>query len=144
MVHSAMWLILALLGVGVIYVLLQTGFFAIVQVLVYVGAIAILILFAIMLTRHSIADVTSQTNRYWIPALLMVLIIGMFVTLAFLDWPLIMASMDTMASPEMDITKFGLALVSPGGYLLPFEATSILLLAALVGAIYVATDNKEK
>lgn len=144
MVHSALWLILTLLGVGMVFVHLQAGFFAVVQVLVYVGAIAILVLFAVMLTRHSMNDSGSQTNRYWIPALLMTLIVGMLVTFAFLNWPASHLAMDPMTGPEMDIAKLGLELVSPQGYLIPFEATSILLLAALVGAIYVASDHKEK
>ena len=52
MMHSALWFVLALLGVAVIFALLEASFFAVVQVLVYVGAIAILIIFAVMLTRR--------------------------------------------------------------------------------------------
>jgi NADH-quinone oxidoreductase subunit J len=51
LIHSAFWLILALFGVAVTYVLLQAGFFAVVQVVVYIGAISILFIFAAMLTR---------------------------------------------------------------------------------------------
>jgi NADH-quinone oxidoreductase subunit J len=144
MVHSALWLVLTLLGVGAIYVLLQVGFFAVVQVLVYVGAIAILVLFAVMLTHRSMNDSGSQTNRYWISTLLITLIVGMLVTFAFLNWPAASFAMDPMTGPEMDIAQLGLELVSLQGYLIPFEVTSILLLAALVGAIYVASDHKEK
>lgn len=51
LIHSALWLVLALFGVGVVYVLLNAGFFAVAQVLIYIGAIAILFIFAVMLTR---------------------------------------------------------------------------------------------
>jgi NADH-quinone oxidoreductase subunit J len=144
MVHSALWLILSLLGVGGFYALLQAGFFAIVQILVYVGAIAILILFAVMLTRRSMVDSGSQTNRNWLPTLLIIAIVAAFISLSFINWQAAHMMMDPLSAPEMDIAKLGLALVSSQGYLIPFEETSILLLAALVGAIYVAVDRKEK
>ncbi len=56
LIHSALWLVLALFGVAVLYVLLEAGFLAVVQVVVYIGAIAILIIFAIMLTRKIAPD----------------------------------------------------------------------------------------
>ena len=56
MMHSALWFVLALLGVAVIFALLEASFFAVVQVLVYVGAIAILIIFAVMFTRQAMED----------------------------------------------------------------------------------------
>jgi NADH-quinone oxidoreductase subunit J len=50
--HAALWLVLSLLGVAIIFVTLETSFFAVVQVIVYIGAIATLIIFAVMLTRR--------------------------------------------------------------------------------------------
>ena len=144
MLHSALWLILSLLGVAVVYVLLEASFFAVVQVLVYIGAIAILILFAIMLTRKSMVDSGSQTNRGW---LLVMLIIGVAcagMVLAFLTWPALTQTTTALPYDEKNMVTLGQALVSPQGYLIPFEATSILLLAALVGAIYTAVERKEK
>ena len=65
LVHAAMWLILALAGVAVFFVLLDAGFLAVVQVAVYIGAIAILIIFTVMLTRRVMADSGPQANRAW-------------------------------------------------------------------------------
>lgn len=56
MMHAALWLILTLLGVAVMFATLESGFFTIVQVVVYIGAIAILILFAVMLTRRDLQE----------------------------------------------------------------------------------------
>ena len=70
MMHAALWLVLTLLGVAAMFVTLETGFFAVVQVVVYIGAIAILIIFAVMLTRRDMQDSTHQTNQYaWLSAL---------------------------------------------------------------------------
>ena len=56
LIHSALWLVLSLFGVAILYALLQAGFLAVVQVMVYIGAIAILIIFGIMLTRKIAPD----------------------------------------------------------------------------------------
>ena len=87
MMHAALWLVLALAGVAVIFAMLDAGFFAVVQVLVYIGAIAILIIFAIMLTRRAWEDVGPQLNRgWWLAALAAV---GVFAGLAvvIVSWP---------------------------------------------------------
>ena len=109
MLHSALWLILSLLGVAVVYVLLEASFFAVVQVLVYIGAIAILILFAIMLTRKSMVDSGSQTNRGW---LLVMLIIGVAcagMVLAFLTWPALTQTTTALPYDEKDALIYNLA-----------------------------------
>lgn len=144
MMHAVLWLILSLLGIGAAYVLLEAGFFAIVQVLVYVGAIAILILFSIMLTRTSMTDEGSQSNRGWVPVLI-VIVLGMVgVILALLTWPAAQVTAPAFSVEYHDLSRLGLALVDPQQFVIPFEATSILLLAALVGALYTAMEHKEK
>ena len=65
LIHSALWLILTLSGIAVFYVLLDAGFFAVVQVVVYIGAIAILFIFAVMLTRRAMRDSGPQSNSTW-------------------------------------------------------------------------------
>lgn len=144
MSHAVLWLILSLMGVGVFYVLLEASFFAVVQVLVYVGAIAILILFAIMLTRKSMIDTGSQTNRGWFLVMLVILLACAGIVVAILTWPATQATASALPASQTDLTTLGEALVSPQGYVIPFEATSILLLAALVGAIYMTVERKEK
>ena len=65
LVHAALWLVAALFSVAVIYTLLNAGFIAVVQVVVYIGAIAILFIFAVMLTRKDMRDTGPQLNRNW-------------------------------------------------------------------------------
>ena len=77
LVHAALWLIVSLAGVAVLFVLLNANFLAVVQVVVYIGAIAILIIFAVMLTRRDMLDSAKQTNRYaWLSALVSLGVVG--------------------------------------------------------------------
>jgi NADH-quinone oxidoreductase subunit J len=143
LLHAALWLVAALFGVAILYAILQAGFLAVVQVVVYIGAIAILFIFAVMLTRKEMRDHGQQTrSNWWIPALLGLLILGGLVFLV-----LGVPGVDRLpiALPEgLDtIRSLGTALVSPDAYVLPFEAASVLLLAALVGAVYIASVGKK-
>src|SRR3972149_8823050 len=70
LVHAALWLVVTLFGVAIMYVLLDAGFFAVAQVLIYIGAIAILFIFAVMLTRRIMQDSGPQQNTNWWLALL--------------------------------------------------------------------------
>src|SRR3989337_2061369 len=77
LVHAALWLILTLFGVAVMFAILNAGFFAVVQVVIYIGAISILMIFAIMLTRRVMQDVGPQLNPgWWIAGLLSVVLFG--------------------------------------------------------------------
>jgi NADH-quinone oxidoreductase subunit J len=142
LIHAALFLVATLFGVAVVYALLQAGFLAVVQVVVYIGAIAILFIFAVMLTRRDMRDKGPQMNRlWWLGALLSLLT---FMGLSFL-----MSSWDGYSRLALEIPtgfdtmgKLGEALVSPNAYLLPFEVASVLLLAALVGAVYVAYTRR--
>ena len=97
LVHGALWLVLTLFGVAATFVLLNATFLAVVQVVVYIGAIAILLIFAIMLTRKVMQDSTSQTNANWIVAALLGLVL--FVGIAQL---LRKSSAVGMMMPAMD------------------------------------------
>jgi NADH-quinone oxidoreductase subunit J len=137
LVHSALWLIAALFGVAIVFGILQAGFLAIVQVVVYIGAIAILMIFAIMLTRRVATD-----NANWRWAVLVGLVI--FGALCFLlrSWPGLSEPAAAL-NPSIDpLRQLGVALVSPDAYVLPFELASVLLLAAMIGAIVVAWEKK--
>lgn len=142
LVRAALWLVLALFGVAVVYVLLNAGFLAVAQVVIYIGAIAILMIFAIMLTRQIATDTGSQLNQYRLWA-------GFVALLLFggLTWLLSRWSGFSMTAPDLGpradpLSDLGLALVSPNAYVVPFEVASILLLAALVGSIIVAWDRR--
>src|SRR5574340_1500097 len=80
LMHSALWLVLTLLGVAVLFATLQAGFFAVVQILVYIGAISILIIFTLMLTHQVMDDENPQVIKgWWLPALMAVLLFGLTV-----------------------------------------------------------------
>jgi NADH:ubiquinone oxidoreductase subunit 6 (subunit J) len=143
MIHSALWLILALFGVAVLYVLLQAGFFAVVQVVVYIGAISILFIFAAMLTRRVMQDTGPQNNsNWWIGALISLVLFG-GLTYMLLKLPGISMVAPEMAAGADPLRQLGTQLVSPDGYLIPFELTSVLLVAAMIGALYVAWERKK-
>jgi NADH-quinone oxidoreductase subunit J len=135
--HSALFLILSFVGVASLYVLLEAPFLAAVQVLVYVGAIAILMVFAIMLTRRLMAKDLVQRNAQWgwsaLGAVLLFVALGL--VLLRVNWPVVEA-----AVPEGTISILGQDLM--GRYLVPFEVASVLLLVALVGSIIIARERE--
>ncbi len=141
LVHAALWLIATLFGVAMLYVLLEAGFLAVVQVVVYIGAIAILFIFAVMLTRRDLLSKSEQTNPNW-PVALGVSALAL-VGIAFIARGFGF-SLDRVPAPVPDNTLelLGQALVSPNLFVLPFEVASVLLLAALIGAVYVSMNKK--
>jgi NADH-quinone oxidoreductase subunit J len=135
--HSALFLILSFVGVASLYVLLEAPFLAAVQILVYVGAIAILIVFAIMLTRRLMAKDLVQRNAQWgwsaLGAVLLFVALGLI--LLQVNWPVVEA-----AVPKETISILGQDLM--GRYVMPFEVASVLLLVALVGSIIIARERE--
>ncbi len=143
LIHSALWLILALFGVAIFYVLLDAGFFAVIQVVVYIGAISILFIFASMLTRRVMQDAGPQTNRnWWLGALISVLLLAGLAFVLY-QWQGFTNSAPALANSSGLINQLGLALVSPDQYVLPFELASILLVGGMIGAIFVAGEKKQ-
>lgn len=138
LVHAALWLILSLFGIAGFFVILNAGFLAVVQVIVYIGAIAILMIFAIMLTRDLTQVDQPQFNKNVVIAGLVGLVVFAGLSLILLnseagtvDYPIL--------DPRFDfISQLGVALVNPNAFIIPFELASVLLLAALIGAIVVA------
>ena len=141
MMHAALWLIVTLMGVAILFVLLQAGFFAVVQVLVYIGAISILIIFAVMLTRQVMSEKVPQLNRGWVAGLAAAAGLMAILALVIRDFPASpVTSMGDTASG--DVARLGQALADPNGFAIPFEVASILLVAALIGTIYIALERK--
>jgi NADH:ubiquinone oxidoreductase subunit 6 (subunit J) len=137
LIHAALYLALTLFGVAGLFVLLEAPFLAAVQVLVYLGAIAVLVTITIMVTRR-LMGITENVNRQWpVAALIAVLaaaILGFVVVSQFAGvYP-------TQAVPPDTIERMGQSFASHQGFLLPFEVASVLLLAAMIGAIVVARD----
>jgi NADH-quinone oxidoreductase subunit J len=142
LVHAALWLVSTLFGVAVTYAVLNASFLAVVQVVVYIGAIAILFIFAVMLTRKDMRDQGAQQNRnWWVGALLSILTFaGLLVLLQ--SWTGMSKTAAAIPSDFDAVSALGNALVSPDAYVLPFEVASVLLVAALVGAVYVAFNPR--
>lgn len=142
LIHAALWLVATLFGVAIIYAILNAGFLAVVQVVVYIGAIAILFIFAVMLTRRQAADTGPALNKnWWMGSAVAVLT---FAVLAFLlqTWSGFSKQASAIPSGYDAVNQLGSALTSPAGFVLPFEVASVLLLAALVGAVYLAFNKK--
>jgi len=136
--HAALFLILSFFGVAGLYVLLEAPFLAAVQLFIYVGGIAILIIFALMLTRDMMNPNIAGANRqWWLAALVAVALC------AVMGWVILNHEWVTTTesvSPD-SIVNLGKALVDPAGLVLPFEAASVLLLVALIGAVTIARER---
>jgi NADH-quinone oxidoreductase subunit J len=142
LIHAALWLILALFGVAVLYVVLNAGFLAVAQVVIYIGAIAILVIFAVMMTRTLVEDFTKHLNaQWWLAALLSVVL---FAGLAWMlgSWEGFSTPLPPMAVGADPLRQLGVALVSPNAYVIPFELASVLLLGALIGSLLIARERK--
>ncbi len=132
--HCALFLILALFSVAGIFVLLHAEFLAVVQVLLYVGAVAILMIFAIMLTSQLAGKQTNLSNEQTF--------IGAFMTI-LLVFGLLFSLRETnfyisSKAAVSDQSTFEIGKLLMTDFVLPFELVSVLLLAALIGAILLA------
>ena len=144
LIHSALWLIASFFGVGALYLLMEAEFIAVVQVLVYVGAISILILFAIMLTRHVTGEGIRQLyRRWWVALLVAAALFGLLIvpTVTNYNWQVTQPQADQPVSIAAAV-EIGKAFM--GAYLLPFELASVLLLVALIGAIVIAFEERSR
>lgn len=132
LVHAALWLIVALGGLAVEYLLLTAEFIAWVQVLIYVGSVVVLLLFGLMLTRAPIGRSPDADSENRLPALAVAV-----ASAGALVWVVVDAFRTTWI--ELDGPARGSTEVTGAflfrNWVLPFEALSVLLLAALVGAI---------
>jgi NADH-quinone oxidoreductase subunit J len=141
MMHAALWLIATLFGVAVFYVLLSAGFLAIAQVVIYIGAIATLMIFVVMMTRRIVQQNIPQTSSNWWLVMVLSLVLFGGLTWMLSAWE----GFSTLAPPlpqdANPLVDLGQALVSPNAFILPFELASVLLLAAMIGAIMIAWER---
>src|SRR5512144_1958669 len=120
LIHAALWLIVTLFGIAVLYAILNAGFLAVVQVVIYIGAIAILFIFAVMLTRKELRDKGAQLNPgWWISALVSLLAFGGLVWM-LRGWSGISRLPAGMPRNFDAVNALGNALVSPDAFVLPF------------------------
>jgi NADH-quinone oxidoreductase subunit J len=136
MVRSALWLVVALGGVAAMYVLLSADFLAVVQILIYVGAIMILMLFAIMLTPNQLDLPGGSPQAQRVSAALTALAVGALAVgvVTTHDWNLRAAPLNMETA-----TTIGNLLLTT--YVLPFWIASVLLTVGLVGAIVIAREE---
>jgi NADH-quinone oxidoreductase subunit J len=140
-VHAALFLVVVLAGTAAQYILLAAEFVAWVQVLIYIGAVVVLFLFGIMLTRAPMRSEggTLDNDQRWGAAVVALFVLGILVTLL----------VDAFGGTKIRFTNSLVAIgrTSHVGtdifrvYVVPFEVVSMLLLAALVGAVVLARKD---
>ncbi len=136
-IRSALWLILSFAALAGIYGLLGSAFLAISQVLTYVGAVAVLILFAVMITQSKRGPAKLVFNRQWWAGGLaaIVLVILMITSVMLTEWDA--AEAVQVADPRE------IALMVYEEYMFAFIALGVLLLAGVIGALYLAARDDE-
>lgn len=132
-VHAALYLVGTLLGAAALFVLLFAEFVAWVQVLVYVGAIVVLMLFGLMLTRAPIGKGNFDNDQRWVAALCAAALFGVtsYILVGAFDGQEINFDQDGTKTETIGEAIFT-------NFVWPFEVVSVLLLAALVGAVVIA------
>ncbi|MGW6915970.1 NADH-quinone oxidoreductase subunit J family protein [Kitasatospora sp. NPDC054939] len=138
LVHAALWLVVALGGLAVEFLLLTAEFIAWVQVLIYLGSVVVLVLFGLMLTKAPIGrSPDADSGNRWVALVVALASAGVLVTLV----------VDAFRTSWIDLGAGGGSAAVTGAslfrhWVLPFEALSVLLLAALVGAIVLSRGSK--
>ena len=139
-VHCALALTVAFAGQAMLFLDLDAQFAGFVQILVYVGAVAILVVFAILLTKGSETPKDGVFSRTWLAGLAIAAAV-----FAVLGWAVLNSAWalpHETAVPEVTVKQIGDALV--GRYVLPLEIVAVLLTAAMIGAVIVAMHEKER
>lgn len=140
--RAAIWLLFSLVGIAALYFWMEVEFIAAVQIVVYVGGIVVLIIFSIFLTQQSGKEMPKPPLKRMIFSLLAVLFGFVFLYSLINKY----GFAENPYSPfHVAVSDIGDQMLDTGkhGYILPFEAVSMLLLAAMIGCIVIAMKNKE-
>jgi NADH-quinone oxidoreductase subunit J len=140
LVHCVLALMLAFVGLAGLYLQLDAQFIGFAQILVYIGAVAILIVFAILLTRGAESPSQSIVSPSW--ATSSVVSVVVFGILAWTIRSSVATHHSIPPQPEVTVKQIGNALMS--GFALPLEVIGLLLTAALVGAVTIAMQEKRE
>lgn len=142
-VHSVLWLILAFVSAAGLFVLLGAEFLAMILLIVYVGAVAVLFLFVVMMLDIDFAALKAEMARYLPLALLIAVVILMQLALAFGVWSFDMGADDRLAAPigEGENTR-QLGLILYDQYFLLFQLAGLVLLVAMIGAIVLTLRHR--
>lgn len=135
--HCLLFLALSFLGVAGVYLLLSADFLAAVQVLIYIGAVIVLMMFALMMTHRVMsANITQTLGQWWLAPFPVAIGIFFAIHRVFVKFPW---TYETKAAPPT-AGIIGRELLTR--YVLPFELASIVLLVAMVGAIILAKEDR--
>ena len=136
--RAAVLLVACFLGVAGIFILVSAEFLAAMQVLIYVGAIGILVILAIMLTRE--VPLGSPSNKFRIPSLILAALFcsGVIYTILNTNWQISTAPPAAVTSARLADKLFG-----KDGFILPMEIIPMVLLATILGAIVLVKDRKK-
>jgi NADH-quinone oxidoreductase subunit J len=137
-VHCALALSLAFTGMALLFLDLDAQFAGFTQFMVYVGAVAILVVFAILLTKGSETPKDGVFSRTWLVGL--VIAAGVFAVLGWAVLGSVKALPHETVVPQVTVLQIGNALV--GRYVLPLEIVAVLLTAAMIGAVIVALHER--
>ncbi len=144
-VHSALALVLVFAMAAGIYLLLNAEFIAIVQILIYAGAITVLFLFALMLTRTNNLQFNSNPNnkQWWLAGIISALVGLAIIFATATTLPQINSIITPISANVNNVVRIGQLLYSPTtySYVLPFEIASLVLLVAIVGAIVIGRED---
>jgi NADH-quinone oxidoreductase subunit J len=144
-VHSVLWLILTFLSAAGLFVLLGAEFVAMLLVIVYVGAVAVLFLFVVMMLDVDFAQLKAEMARYMPLALLIGVILLMQLSLAFGVWTTsdgAMAARDAVTPTDVTNTA-ALGLLLYDKYFLLFQLSGLILLVAMIGAIVLTLRHRK-
>jgi NADH:ubiquinone oxidoreductase subunit 6 (subunit J) len=140
LVHCVLALVLAFTGLAGLYLLLGAQFVGFAQVLVYVGAVAILVVFAILLTRGGESSLQSIVSPFWLAS--SAVAASVFGILAWTIHSSVVSGGVIPPQPEVTVKQIGEALMSR--FALPLEVVGLLLTAALVGAVTIAVQERKE
>jgi NADH-quinone oxidoreductase subunit J len=148
LVHAALWLVVALGGLAVEYLLLTAEFIAWVQVLIYLGSIVVLVLFGLMLTKAPIGrSPDADSGNRWVALAVAAAAAATLVTLVVDAFRSTWIHLDFGTAPiggPPDGSTHATGILLFRYWVLPFEALSVLLLAALVGAVVISRRHREE
>jgi NADH-quinone oxidoreductase subunit J len=137
LIHAVLFLSLTFVGVAGLYIVLSADFVAVVQILIYAGAVGVLMTFAIMLTPA--ADRDNSATVFQVPALILSLLVLAVVTFVAVDTDWALSDREAFATTARSL---GEAFMKP--YVVPFEVASVLLVTAMIGAIILTREDADE
>ncbi len=137
LVHAVLFLVITFVGIAGIYIVLSADFVAVAQILIYAGAISVLLVFAVMLTPAS--DRRNSETAFQAPAAFLALMVLVLVTFVIYD-----TTWHVAGRTEFSVTAASLGRAFFKPYVVPFEVASVLLVAAMVGAIVLTREDEDE